>query len=654
MFDNFNSILSQAVSNFQKGNLEDAKKKFIYVLNYQPKNIIALEIMALIYATQGHTQQALKYFEKIIKVVPQDARAWSNRGNALQLLGQYKQALASCDKAIELAPDLAEAWLNRGNALLELKQFEQAIASSDKALSINSNFAQAWYNRGNALLQLKQYDHAIASFDKAIGIDSSYSDAWSNRGVALEALRQYDLAIDSYDKAISIKPNNAEAWSSRGKAFASICLLELSEASYREAIRYAPDLLIARNGLILTLNYQESFNAENSLKEAIQFGLILSKKATPKFKKWINIQNPKKLNIGFVSGDFNNHSVGYFLEGLIKNIDQNSFEIFGFPTQSFEDDLTDRIKPYFREWTPIFDKSDLDASHIIHQKGIHILIDLSGHTSNNRLPVFAYKPAPVQVTWLGLPSTTGVPEIDFVIGDPYALPEEYENQFTETVWRLRESYLCLTPPHEMVEFGDLPALKNGFITFGSFNNLSKMNGKVVETWARILKLIPTAKLLLKTGQLDNQKIRDGVSQQFISHGIGIDRLLLNGLKDNRVDHLNYYNKVDLALDTFPYPGVTTSAEALWMGVPVLTLKGNSFLSSTPVSIAKNLGLDDWVANDINEYVNKAVQFSTVPDRLDVLRRTIREYNLSTPLYDAPRFAKNFGEALWSMWQQRLR
>lgn len=654
MFSDINAVLNQAVNNFQKGNLEDAKKKLNHVLIYQPRNIIALEIMAIIYATQGYTQQALKYFDKILKTSPQNASAWSNRGNVLQLLGQYKNALDSCNKAIHLKPDLAEAWVNRGNALLELKQFKQAIISCDKALSINSNIAQAWYNRGNALQALAEYTQALDSYDKAIGIDRNYSEAWSNRGGALQALRQYDLALDSYDKAISIRPSNAEAWSSRGKVLDSMCSFELSEESYREAIRCAPDLLNARNGLILSLNYRESFNAENVLKESLLFGSILSKKSNPKFKKWINIKAPQKLNIGFVSGDFKKHSVGYFFEGLIKNIDLKFFEIYAFPTQSIEDDLTARIKPFFREWIPIFDKSDHEASHIIHQKGIHILIDLSGHTFNNRLPVFAYKPAPVQVTWLGLPSTTGVPEIDFIIGDPYALPEEYENHFTETVWRLPESYLCLTPPHENVEFGDLPASKNGFITFGSFNNLSKMNGKVVETWARILKLIPTAKLFLKTEQLNNQKIRDSVYQQFLSYDIGDNRIFLTGLKDNRLEHLNEYNQVDLALDTFPYPGVTTSAEALWMGVPVLTLKGNSFLSSTPTSITKNLGLDDWIANDIDEYINKAVQFSTVPNMLAKLRRTIRERNLNTPLFDAPRFAKNFGDALWGMWHERFR
>jgi len=267
--------------------------------------------------------------------------------------------------------------------------------------------------------------------------------------------------------------------------------------------------------------------------------------------------------------------------------------------------------------------------------------------------VFSYKPAPIQVSWLGLPMTTGVPEMDYVIGDPYALPQEFENQFTEGIWRLPESYLCFTAPDSSVEVGALPALSNGYLTFASFNNLSKMNNKVVEVWSNILKALPNAKLLLKTKQLSDPSVSRQTKERFSNYGVNADRLLFKTILDDRDEHLATYNQVDIALDTFPYPGVTTSVEANWMGVPVLALRGNSFLSATATSIANNAGLDDWVASDTEDYVNKAIQFASNLDQLALLRSSLRNRVLDSSLFDSPRFAKNFGDALCRMWSQHL-
>ena len=282
-----------------------------------------------------------------------------------------------------------------------------------------------------------------------------------------------------------------------------------------------------------------------------------------------------------------------------------------------------------------------------------MLIDLSCHSENNRLAVFSYKPAPIQVSWLGLPMTTGVPEMDYVIGDPYALPQVFENQFTETIWRLPESYLCFTPPRSSVEVGKLPALSNGYLTFASFNNLSKMNNKVVEVWSNILKALPTAKLLLKTKQLSDPNVSRQTKERFSNYGVNADRLLFKTILDERDEHLATYNEVDIALDTFPYPGVTTSFEANWMGVPVLALKGKSFLSGTATSIANNAGLGNWVASDTEDYVDKAVEFASNLDQLALLRSSLRNCVLDSPLFDSPRFAKNFGDTLSKMWSLHL-
>jgi predicted O-linked N-acetylglucosamine transferase (SPINDLY family) len=243
--------------------------------------------------------------------------------------------------------------------------------------------------------------------------------------------------------------------------------------------------------------------------------------------------------------------------------------------------------------------------------------------------------------------------MDFVLGDHHALPQEFENQFTEAIWRLPESYICLTTPDSLVKVEELPALTNGYITFASFNNLSKMNDKVIEVWSNILKAIPNAKLLLKTKQLFDPNVRSQTQKRFSFFGVTSDRLLFKNVLDSKNEHFAAYNEVDIALDTFPYPGVTTSVEACWMGVPVLTLKGNSFLSSTATSIANNAGLVDWIASDIDDYLNKAVQYASNLNRLAQLRSILREQVVKSALFDSTRFAKNFGDALWGMWSQRL-
>ena len=595
--------------------------------------------------------QALASYDKAISLTPDFADAWYNRGVVLLELSQYDQAMDSYDKAISLQSDYVDAWYNRGAVLIELNQYDQAIASYEKAISLKPDFVEAWSSRGVALMQLKQYDQSLTSYDKAISLTPDFAEAWSNRGIALSKLKQYEQALASYDKAVSLKSDYAEAWYNRGNLLTAIGRFSLAEESYREAIRLDSELLKAHSNLLLSLNYVEKCSSQVKLAEAKKFGLKVSKKAQPKFTSWEVPASTKKLRIGFVSGDFRNHSVGHFVEGFLEQLDKSQYEIYAFPTTSEVDELTYRIKPYFTKWLPIYGMSDQAAATLIHQKGTHVLIDLSVHTAHNRLAVFSYKPAPVQVSWLGLPMTTGVPEMDYVIGDPHALPKHFENQFTEVIWRLPEIYLCLTAPGLQVEVGSLPATRNKYVTFGSFNNLSKMNDKVVETWSNILKALPNSRLLLKSKQLSDSNICLEVQSRFKLHGVSADRLILKNALNARADHLDAYNSIDIALDTFFYPGVTTSAEALWMGVPVLSLKGNNFLSCTAKSIAENVELKDWVASDVNDYVNKALQFASDIDGLTHLRSTLRERVLRSPLFDTPRFANNFGEALWGMWNQ---
>jgi predicted O-linked N-acetylglucosamine transferase (SPINDLY family) len=295
-------------------------------------------------------------------------------------------------------------------------------------------------------------------------------------------------------------------------------------------------------------------------------------------------------------------------------------------------------------------KSDEAAARLIHSDSIHVLVDLSGHTAGNRLPIFAWKPAPVQVSWLGYFATTGIAAIDYLIADPWVLPETEEAYFTEKIWRLPETRLCFTSPDVDVEVSLLPALSNGYITFGCFNNLSKMNDDVVALWAKVLGSVPDSRLLLKAKQFVNGLVSKNTIDRFAAHGINSNRLILEN-PELRDKYLAAYHRVDIALDPFPYPGGTTSVEGLWMGVPVLTLAGERFLSRQGVGILMNVGLPEWIATDADDYVARAVSHAADLQHLSDLRSRLRQLVLASPIFDAPHFARNFEASLRGMWQK---
>jgi predicted O-linked N-acetylglucosamine transferase (SPINDLY family) len=292
--------------------------------------------------------------------------------------------------------------------------------------------------------------------------------------------------------------------------------------------------------------------------------------------------------------------------------------------------------------------SDEALAKQIHSDRIDILIDLAGHTAHNRLPVFAWKPAPVQVSWLGYFATTGVAAIDYLIADPWTLPPSEEVYFTEKIWRLPETRLCFTVPDVQVAVSPLPAIENDYITFGCFNNLAKMNDAVVSLWARILHALPTSRLFLKSIQIAEASLREEIYARFSAHGIDADRLILEAYGP-RADYLAAYQRVDIALDPFPFPGGTTTVESLWMGVPVLTLAGERFLSRQGVGLMMNAGLPNWVATDPDDYLARAMAHASDLKSLATLRAGLRQQVLASPIFDAPRFAQHFAAALRGMW-----
>jgi predicted O-linked N-acetylglucosamine transferase (SPINDLY family) len=419
----------------------------------------------------------------------------------------------------------------------------------------------------------------------------------------------------------------------------------------QRALEINPSSALAHNNLLFIHNYLADQPPEGLLSEARRFGEMVARLAQP-YTEWPNPPDHHKvIHVGFVSGDLHGHPVGYFLEGVLAALSSQAIgrlELYAYHSIVREDETSKRLRACCKAWHSAVGLSDAALAGRIREDGIDILIDLSGHTANNRLPVFAWRPAPIQVSWLGYFATTGVAAIDYFIADPWTLPQDQEAFFTEQIWRLPETRLCFTPPTAKVDVNALPALANGYITFGCFNNLSKMNDAVVQLWARVLSAVPASRLFLKYQQFAEASVRQSTRERFAVYGIAADRLIFEDYVP-RANYLAAYHRVDIALDPFPFPGGTTTVEALWMGIPVLTLAGERFLSRQGVGLLMNAGLPEWIATDHDDYVARAVAHASDLQSLAALRARLRQQALASPIYDAPRFAKHFEAALREMW-----
>ena len=601
----------------------------------------------------GKPDEAAAHYRRALGIRPDYAEVHYNLGRVLGGKGQFEEAVISYRRAIKIRPDYAEAYLNLGAALKGLGRLDEAVASYRRALEINPYNAEACFNEGTALQELEQLERAEACYRRALEIKPAHIDACNNLGVILVICGQLDEAIKYFRRALAINPDNAETQMNLGYALADLGLFDAGVACTRRALQLNPDLPSAHNNLLFIHNYLGDQPASLMLADARRFGESVARQARP-YTTWPNPPEPERcLRVGLVSGDLCNHPVGYFLVGVLEALTLQAagrMEIFGYPNRPSNDETGKRIRACCRGWHSAVGLSDAALAQRIRDDAVDILIDLSGHTVHNRLPVFAWRPAPVQASWLGYFATTGVAEMDYFMADPWTLPESEEANFTEKIWRLPETRLCFTPPDAEVDVGPLPALATGYVTFGCFNNLIKMNDAVVALWARVMAAVPGSRLFLKSRQFAETSVRLGVAERFAAHGIDAGRLILEGYVP-RANYLAAYQRVDIGLDPFPYPGGTTTVEALWMGVPVLTLAGERFLSRQGVGLLMNAGLPEWVASSPDDYVARAVSHAINLERLAALRKGLRQQVLASPIFDAKRFAQHFETALRGMWQK---
>ena len=637
---------------FNQGRLADSERLARALIQRYPASGFCWKALGEILCQQGRTGDALVPLEQAVLALPGDADAHCNLGVVLITQGRLGDAERHFRRALQIKPDFDLVLSNLAGILKDMGRLDDAEACCRKALGINIRNLQAHCNLGGVMVERGRWADAETCFRNALRINAGSALAHGNLGSVLRELGRLDEAERSCREALRIDPALAEAHANLGVTLEDLGRLAQARECLQRAIDLKPVFSGAHSNYLYCLNYSD-IDVATRMRAARRYGAAMTARAgqplcPPPASPRSGQAAPSPLRVGFVSGDVRNHPVGYFLESLLANLDRSQFTLFGYPTTPHEDALTARVRPHFAGWKPIFGMTDEAAARAIHADGVHVLFDLSGHTAQNRLPVFAWGPAPVQVSWLGYFATTGLEQMDYVLADPWCLPPEQEANFTERAWRLPRSRLCFTVPDITIPVAELPAAGQGYVTFACFNRLAKINDRVLAVWARVLQGVPHSRLFLKTRQLEDTAARRSVIEQFATHGIAADRLIIEGHAP-RKDYLAAYNRADICLDPFPFSGATTSAESLWMGVPVLTLAGSSLVSRQGVSLLTNAGLEDWIAADEEDYVRLAIAKAGQPADLAFLRSSLRQRLVSSPLCDAGQFAADFADAVRGMW-----
>ncbi len=613
-----------------------------------PNAIPALKILASVQSLSGNIAKAIEAAKKLVEIEPADPANHHLYGCLLRGAGQSDLAIKSWKKAISIQSDFFPAYQDLINALRLSGRHVEAEAILRRAILRHPN-ASLYYSLGSTLEDSGRWAEAAEYLQRALELQPDSAQIHAHLGKIQNDLGQYAKAETNLKRAINLKPDFSKAHCALGLTLKNRLRFEEATNCLRKAVALDPGDLYAYSNLLFALTYGMEHDPEEIIRVARHYGSKVSQATPRRFTDWHLTGPDKKLHLGFVSGDFRRHPVGYFFAALLQHLDKSALEISAYPTSRFEDDLTARIKPLCDHWQSINHLNNVEAAALIHRDGPQILIDLSGHTAFSRLELFAYKPAPVQVSWLGYCGTTGIQEMDYLLGDPLVTPPDEENHFTERIWRLPETYVCFSPPDADIEINSLPALQNGFVTLGCFNNLLKLNDRLLSCWANILLALPNARLFLKARQLGDRQVAGEVVRRFADYGVTAERLTLEESTSNYKEYLAAYHRVDISMDTFPYPGLTTSAESLWMGVPVLTKRGDHFLSHNGECIARNTGQQAWIAADEADYVMKAVSFASNLPWLSQVRAGLRPQVTSSPFFDREGFARHFQTAMQGIW-----
>tara|TARA_B110000438_G_scaffold264473_1_gene277177 strand:- start:2085 stop:4058 length:1974 start_codon:yes stop_codon:yes gene_type:complete len=628
--------------NFRK--LIDAKKKIEKLLIDYPKSSILFNILGAVFAEQNMLEEALQNYSKAIKINPNYVQAYNNLGVCKYKLGKKDEAIKVYEKAIKINPLHADTYNNLGVAfkLTEINANEKSIKFYKKAIEIEPNHADAHNNLGSEFRKLKDYEKSIYHYEKAIAANPKLFIAYSNLGNVYKRLGNYKAAIKSQEKAIKINPKSSDAYYNLGTIFEKLNEFEKAIKCYEKTLDIQPNHIEANSNLLFNVCW--SNNNNSYLNDAKKYYKSI-KKIDKRELTNLKTSNEKILKIGFISGDFRYHPVTFFLLDTLKNLKKKNIKIFAYSNNVFEDSTTKLIKKYFDNWISVINKSDKDLINLIRKDNIDILFDLAGFTAQSRLAIFKNRCAPTQISWCGWLASSGVEEMDYIIGDKYATPLSEQENFTEKIYQLKKIWQCLSISgfDSNISYEKKNIEKN--IVYGSFVNNIKINQSVINIWSKILNQNPDSKLYLKCSSFDIPEAKNNFLKRIENAKINKNQLIIEG-RTAKTNYLECYNEIDILLDTFPISGVTTNFEASYMGVPILTkINENNFWFRGGESINNNLNMKDWIAKNENEYVQKAIEYSQNKTYLTKLRTELRNTVAKSPLFDSEDYANEFYEML---------
>ena len=597
----------------------------------------------------GQIEEAIVAYRQAIIHRPDWAEAHNNLGDALTYKGQLVEAIAAYRHATALKPDYAEAYSNLGETLRQRGQLDEAVAACRQAIALNPNFPEAHCNLGNALKGNGQLDEAIAAYRQAITLRPGYAEAYSNLGEAQREKGQLEDAIASCRQAIACNSGLWAAHYNLGNALTLKGQLDEAIAAYRQAIAIDPASAWIDSSFIYMLHFHPAYDAGMIAQEHRRWSSQHAEPLRQLIEPHNNQRSPeRRLRLGYVSPNFRDHVVGRNLLPLLLHHDRRQFHITCYSNARHPDALTRQFQQNVGAWQDIVDLSTEQAARQVRADQIDILVDLALHMGGSRLLTFARKPAPVQVTFAGYPGSTGLKAIDYRLSDPYLDPPGMdESIYSEKTIRLPNSFWCYDPLEcRDIPINQSPSAGSGFLTFGCLNNFCKVNDLAVSLWRQALQRVEESRLLLLAPQGSH---RQWLLERLAREGIDSSRIEFAAPRPRR-EYLRLYHRIDLCLDTFPYNGHTTSLDSFWMGVPVVTLVGQTAVSRAGWCQLSNLGLEELAAQTPEQFVDIAVELAKDLPRLQVLRSTLRQRMERSPLMDAPRFARNIEAAYRQMWR----
>jgi predicted O-linked N-acetylglucosamine transferase (SPINDLY family) len=632
--------------------LKEAEEFISNCLLSKPDDYLLLNNYGTVLLLKNDFSNAITNFKKIIEIKPELYQAYYNIAYAYVRLFLFNEALIYIKKYFEYDLKNCDAYNILGIIFLEKNMLEEAIYNFNKCIDLEIDFVKAYNGLGLAFYKKKDFKKSIFFLENGIKFDRNFNILYFNLAKSYSENNQYINAIRNVKIFLDKEPNHLN-----GLLLLGACLINIGKILeglqiLKSSISLTSDVNFKKhiyNLMLFNSNYLEDFNFGEYYENISNLKNLFVNYSSKNFVFSKINSTSRTIKLGFVSADFKMHAVSMQILDVLRYLSNNSsFELYIYYNSEEEDSITDKFKSYIKNWRVVYNVNDHNLLEKIRSDEIDILIDLSGFSNGNRLEVFFNRAAPIQISWLGYLCSTGLKEIDYIFGDKNVITKKEETQFVEKIYKLNNTWTVLSHPDIEISVNkNLPYFRNKYITFGSFNNILKVNSKVIKTWSKILYTVSDSKLILIDQRFNDGDFKKYFVELFINYGVKNEQLIFEG-DYSRSNLFEKYNSIDIALDTFPYNGGTTSLESFWMCVPVLTKKGNTFLSKCGESLNITLGLDEWVCNDETDYINKAIYMTKNVNKLQFVKDYLFKIQKESRLFDSKSLAENIGAAFKDM------